>query len=240
VAAVPRSATGRLGGIDALRGIAILAMIAYHFAFDLRLFGWTASDFERDPFWLVSRAAIVSTFLALAGVSLVLADRAGVPRAGRWRRLARIAACAVAVSAASAVMFPQRFIYFGILHAIVVASVLAQPFVRRPRLALAAGLAIIVAGVTVASPVFDPRALSWIGFNATRPPTEDFVPLFPWLGVVLLGVAAGNVLVQRSFAPVAPLAVAPAWLRWLGRHSLAVYMVHQPVLIGLLWLVARR
>jgi uncharacterized membrane protein len=113
-------AGGRVAAIDALRGFAILAMIAYHFAFDLRFFGLTRSDFEGDPFWLTARAAIVTSFLLLVGVSLLLAHEAGVPGARANRRVALIAACALAVTIGSYLVFPQRFIYFGILHCIAV------------------------------------------------------------------------------------------------------------------------
>ena len=236
----PRPAASRIEGIDTLRGLAIVAMIAYHFTFDLRFFGVIRADFENDSFWLGARAAIVSSFLLLVGVSLVLARQFGVPTARFARRVAVIALCALAATIGSYAIFPERFIYFGILHCIAVASVLARPLAGRPALALALGMAAIVAGMAVSHPFFDSRATSWVGFNTVKPATEDFVPLFPWLGMVLLGIALGHELVRRDFAPVAPLARAPQVLRWLGRHSLAVYMVHQPILLGVLWLLLGR
>jgi len=153
--------------------------------------------------------------------------------------VALIAACAAAATVGSYILFPARYIFFGILHCIAVASVLALPLLRRPRVALAAGLAIVAAGLALASPLFDQRALAWLGFTTMKPATEDYVPLAPWAGVVLIGIAAGHALVVSRFRAVAPLARAPRWLAWLGRHSLAVYMVHQPVLLGLLWLVVK-
>ena len=236
----PAARPARLAAVDALRGIAIVAMVAYHLSFDLRLFGLARLDFEGDPFWLGARAAIVSTFLGLVGMSLVLARRAGVTAAQRWKRTATIAACALAVSVASWLAFPTSYIWFGILHCIAVASVVAWPFTRSPRLALACGAAVIVAGLVVTHPAFDSRALAWIGFTTHKPATQDYVPLFPWLGATLVGIAAGDALLRRSFTPLAFLARAPRALAWLGRHSLAVYMVHQPLLIGVLSLALRR
>jgi len=236
----PSPVARRIDAVDALRGLAIVAMIAYHFTFDLRYFGLIRADFENGPFWIAYRAAVVTTFLALVGVSLVLANRAGEAAPRFWRRIAVVAACALAASIGSYLVFPQRFIYFGILHCIAVASVLARPLAGRPMLALGLGAVAIVAGLALSHPFFDSRATSWLGFTTVKPPTEDFVPLFPWLGVVLSGIALGHALVRRDFAQVAPLAAAPTALRWLGRHSLAVYMLHQPVMLGALWLVLRR
>jgi uncharacterized membrane protein len=231
---------GRIAGVDALRAIALVAMIAYHFSFDLRYFGVIKADFEHDIFWLTARTIILSSFLLLAGVSLVLADARNTPPTHFWRHVATIAACALLVSAASYSMFPTTFIWFGVLHAIAVALVLARPFVQRPRVALAIGVLAIAAGVTFSNVAFDSFTLGWIGFMTGKPYTEDYVPLFPWAGVLFCGIAAGHLLVRNRFAVLAPLATPPRWLAWIGRHTLAVYMLHQPILLGLLMVIVRR
>ncbi len=229
----------RVPSVDALRGIAIVAMIAYHFCFDLRYFGITTSDFYRDPFWLHARTAILSSFLLLAGVSLALAEQAPRGTVRFWRHFARIAACALAVSLASYLLFPRSYIWFGVLHAIAVSLMLIRPFATRPALAFAAGVAVIAAGIGWTSSHFDNRALGWVGFMPTKPVTEDYVPLFPWAGVMLIGVAAGHALIGNRFVAIASFARVPRAVQWLGRHSLFVYMVHQPLLIGLVYLFTR-
>ena len=225
----------RLSVIDGLRGFAICLMIAYHFAFDLAWFRVIRADFNNDIFWLGSRAVIVTLFLALVGVSLVLAREAGASMHAFWRRVALIAACAVLVSAASYVTFPKTFITFGILHCIAVSSVLARPLVDFPRTALLAGIAVVALGNVVHLPLFDAPWLNWIGMMTHKPATEDYVPLFPWLGVVLLGVAAGHVLVGRTRQRLVAMGpMVPRWLAWAGRHSLVIYLAHQPVMVGIL------
>ncbi len=235
----------RLPSIDALRGLAIVAMVAYHFAFDLRMLGVTHTDFEHATFWLAARATIVTSFVTLVGISLALAGDAQVPLARHLQRLARIAACALLVTIASYAIFPNTFIYFGVLHCIAVASLAAWPLRNQPAIAAVAGVAIVAAGLTINDALFDSRALSWIGFMTHKPATEDYVPLFPWSGVVLLGITAGHFLARANrradaSRPVSSRAPPPRWLGFLGRHSLAVYMIHQPVLIGalaaVLWL----
>ena len=224
----------RLAIIDALRGIGIVLMVAYHFAFDLAWFRVISADFNHDPFWLVSRVVIVTIFLALVGVSLVLAKRAHPGPQPFWRRVALIAGCAILVTIASYLTFPQTFITFGILHAIAVSSVLARPLLRFPRFAFVLGIAIVALGILVQLPVFDRPWLNWIGMMTHKPATEDYVPLFPWFGVVLIGVAVGALLprMQRSLARTNRF--IPAWLAWLGRHSLIIYLAHQPILVGAL------
>ena len=73
-----------------------------------------------------------------------------------------------------------------------------------------------------------------------KPVTEDYVPLAPWAGVMMLGIGAGHALARGNFHALTSLALSPKWLQWLGRHSLAVYMIHQPILLGTLWLAVGR
>jgi len=237
--ALRRQQAPRVEGLDALRGVAILAMVVYHFCFDLRYFGVARWDFEHDIRWLAARTLILSSFLLIAGISAALARRDPAADA-RWpRHVAVIGGAALLVTAASAMMFPRSFIWFGVLHAIALSLLLARPLIDRPRAALAAGVIVIAAGVMLSSQHFDNRMLGWLGFMTGKPMTEDYVPLFPWSGVLFLGIAAGHALVASNFAMLAPLARMPRALRFLGRHSLAVYLVHQPLLLGGLGLAVR-
>lgn len=238
-AAASPPAPHRIAGLDALRGIAIVAMIGYHACFDLRYFGITRADFEHDLRWLTARTLILSSFLLIAGISVVLAQP-GDASATRWlRHVGVIAGAALLVTAASWLMFPQSFIWFGVLHAIAAALLLARPLAARPVAAAAVGAIVIVIGLVYTNAAFDNRALGWLGFMTQKPVTEDYVPLFPWAGVLFLGLPLGHLLVRTRFAALRPLKSAPAALRWLGRHSLIVYLVHQPVMIGILWLATR-
>lgn len=233
-AAAPSASLGRIPGVDVARGVAVALMVGYHFCFDLDYFHLADFDFHRSPFWLAARAGIVTLFLLLVGVSLHLATARGLRPAPFARRLAVLMACAATVSAASYAMFPASGIFFGVLHFIALASLLGLPFARLGVANLALGTAWIAAGLLFSHAWFDQPWANWIGFMTHKPVTEDYVPLFPWFGVVLLGLFAGwhaEKLALPSLPGRAELALELA-----GRHSLAIYMLHQPILLGLLYL----
>jgi uncharacterized membrane protein len=138
------------------------------------------------------------------------------------------------VTAGSYIMFPQSYIYFGILHFIAIASLLALPLAGLGPWNLAIGVGALAAGNLLSHPLFDQAPLHWIGLMTYKPATEDYVPLLPWFGVVAFGLYAGQYLAQRNLRWID--AATPSALAWLGRHSLFIYMVHQPILIGLIWL----
>jgi uncharacterized membrane protein len=231
----------RFSAIDALRGFAVALMVAYHFCFDLNYYGWIQVNLNDDPFWLKSRTIIVSLFLCVVGISLVLANRNAIDWRAWLRRLGILAGCAALVSTSSYTLFPQSWIFFGVLHFVVVASVLGLVFLRWPRLDLAMGIILVVVGSTVELPFFNQPSLQWLGLMTYKPFTEDYVPLLPWFGVVLIGLFLGRLaLREKRLAPVMawkPKGAPGRSLAFAGRHSLLIYMLHQPLLMGVLYLL---
>jgi uncharacterized membrane protein len=227
----------RFDRIDALRGVAIVWMAAFHFAFDLNHFGLLEprQNFYHDPFWTLQRIAIVSLFMFCAGLGQAAAVDAGQGWPRFWRRWLQVAGCAVLVSAGSALMFPKSWISFGVLHGIalmLIASRLAAPL---GGWLWPLGLLAVLLPQWVQHPFFDTRWTNWVGLVTRKPVTEDFAPLLPWLGVMLWGLAAGQWMLKHRRAALSgsvPRALQP--LATLGRWSLSFYMVHQPVFIGAL------
>lgn len=222
-------------------------MIVYHLCYDLNYFSWIHVALTRDAPWIAWRTAILAQFLFLVGVALALrrANETSVSkakaRAAFWKRWGQIAGCALLVSLASWWLFGPRWIWFGVLHFVALAQLLLLAAPSWGRLALLLGMLVLGAGSLLQLPLFASDALSWIGFSPTKPRTEDFVPLFPWLGVVLLGMGA-SVIWQRSNASWARWTRARGtegwrWAAWLGRWPLTVYMVHQPLLFSALYAV---
>lgn len=230
----------RLAAVDLARGLAVLAMIAYHFTWDLWFFGLLDVDLLGDPWWLAARTAIVSSFLFVAGVCAMApgAQAAGGQAAGRLvRRFVRLAAAAAAVSAATWVAFPESWVFFGVLHHLAVAGLLAAALrrVAGPAVLAVLALAVLGLGLTQGFTALDEPWLRWIGMGATEPDSNDYVPLFPWFGVVLAGMAAGPTLLRAAGRVSAPTAGAGRFLLLLGRYSLIIYLAHQPILYGGVW-----
>ncbi|WP_298371910.1 heparan-alpha-glucosaminide N-acetyltransferase [Azospirillum sp.] len=224
--------------LDAARGVALVAMAVYHACWDLTFVGLADFDLFENPLWLAARTAILSSFLLLAGIGLVLATERGLDRPRYFRRLGRLIAAAAAVSAASYAVFPDSPIFFGVLHHVAAASVVGLLFVRLPALVtLFTAVAAFAAGQRLGFPLFDSPWLRWIGLTSFAPDSNDFVPLLPWISGVLAGIALARLWpgVGRG---VLPGGVVGRGLALAGRRSLAVYLIHQPILFGVVWLIA--
>lgn len=229
----------RIQLFDILRGVAIGLMATYHFCFDLNYYSFTHFNFNYDPFWLDLRALILSLFLGLVGISLALSTAGGFNPRRYFRRLGWLAACAITVSSSSRMLFPDSWIFFGVLHFIFVASILGLAFLRFYWVNLGIGSLLVLAGLTLQHSLFDQPWLQWIGLMTRKPITEDYVPLLPWFGVVLIGLFLGKLFLQSTWnkrlsARHSDHATARL-LALAGRHSLLIYMAHQPVLMGLVW-----
>ena len=194
--------TGRFDAVDALRGLAIVWMTAFHFCFDLNQFGYWKQNFYYDPLWTWQRTLIVSLFLFCAGIgqAIAVAQAQSWPRF--WRRWVQVLLCALLVSLGSWWMYPQSFIYFGVLHGIALMLIIVRLTARWGNwLWLLGGVAIVakfvaayaldITAMAGLADALNTPALNWLGLITRKPITEDYVPLLPWLGVMWWGVAAG-------------------------------------------------
>lgn len=230
----------RFAIVDIARGVAILAMVAYHLCWDLSYFRFIAADVGYDPAWVLLARSILAVFLFLAGASLVLGHGNGIRWRSFWRRWIFVVAGAIAITVATYFAFPQSFVYFGVLHAIALFSLMGLAFVRTPLwLAIAVAAVVIALPFFYSDPLFNEKAFSWLGFWQVPPPANDLVPVFPWFGAVLLGIVAMRLVLAAGWsnrlAAIAPSGRLPRLLAFLGRWSLLIYLVHQPILLGLVY-----
>jgi uncharacterized membrane protein len=232
----------RIELIDVLRGLALLAMATYHFTWDLEFFRYadpgTASI---GPMKWYARG-IASTFLMLAGFGLVLAHQAGINWPSFRKRLAMVTGAALLITLGTYIAMPREFIFFGILHQIGLSSLVGLAFLRAPPLlTLVAAAAIIAAPHLLRGAFFDAPALWWVGLSSADPVSNDYVPILPWTGMVLTGVALGRLAARfgifEKLGRIEAAASRPgAALSFLGQHSLAFYLIHQPVLLACLYI----
>ena len=245
--------SARLQRVDALRGFALLWMTGFHFCFDLASAGLFQTNFYAEPFWTRQRTCILSLFLLCAGAGQALA----IARGQSWRHFAKrwlqISGCALLVSAGSYLMFPQTYIYFGVLHGMAVMLLVCRALASRdtPLRRLLAGAVLVLTAYWAApeliaqgwwSAALNGKVLNWLGLISAKPFTEDYVPLAPWLAVMLGGMAA-MLWAQRRPQGRQAGALEQVLLRpfaFLGRWSLTYYMLHQPVMLGglALWQLA--
>lgn len=236
-----RTPGGRIFAVDLARTVAILMMVSFHFTYDLEMFGFLPGGTTTHGFWALFARATAGSFLFLVGFSLYLAHGQGI----RWRsfgtRLAKVAGAAALVSVGTYAVMPQTFVYFGILHSISVASLLGLAFLRLPAvLTLLAGAGVIAIAGRVSLPALDSPLFYWTGLSTWWPPSIDYEPVFPWFGPTLLGIGAA-----KSIAALIPAVLAGSGavgqgglaraIAFPGRHSLIIYLAHQPILISLIW-----
>lgn len=244
----------RLWEIDAARGAAILMMVAYHASWDV---WWLAPGIGIDPFgggWRALQVACGSTFLFIVGVSFAVATQRqrerGVGGAELWRHHARragqVLGVALVVSVGTFVALgSEDYVRFGILHCIGVIMLLLPLLARLgPVVNAVAAVPVILAGKALEGSYDGNPLLFPLGWRLPDGSGVDYYPLLPWIGLSMLGLAAGLALYPRGargplLARLLDGRTPPrvGWITWPGRHALPIYLLHQPLVIALVAVV---
>lgn len=221
----------RIRTIDLARGAAVSLMVLYNWTVTLSYF-----DLFRPPqgiLWSFGVPALIAAaFIFLSGAVARISfesDRAGFARR-YFRRGVKLVAFAAAVTVFTSAFVPQGAVFFGILHFFAVTSFLVPFIVKGDRMVLAGGVAALAAGAALMQFKFDFSWLFWLGLAPKDFFAFDYFPLLPWLGVLMLGLWASKAVVKGTKGIRAEGAVAGA-LEFCGRHSLEIYLVHQPLLV---------
>ena len=237
----------RFWEIDFLRGIAILLMIIFHALYDFNYFGGYNFNLH-SGLWLYVGRASAMMFIFVVGISLTLShSRAAgmnVPKQEMYqkyiKRGARIFSWGLIITFITWLFLKDGVIVFGILHFIGLSVILAYPFLRLRAYNLLIGAGIIFSGMCLSNLAFDFPWLLWLGFRPYGFYTLDYFPILPWFGITLIVIFAGNSLYPNNtrklsiknrtgFLPIRLFCM-------LGRRSLLIYLIHQPMLIALLYL----
>lgn len=228
----------RIWEIDFLRGLSICLVVGYHLLFDLGEFVGVRSflGFSTDlstTAWVLAQNFFAGLFIVMSGASSTLSR-------SNPRRGLRLLAVAMAITAVTYVFDPASTIWFGVLHLLAVSILVYALTFARAGAAACAAWGVAVLGLGFLLPALK-KGLS-IGFDWLLPlglhspnfSSFDYFPLVPWLGVFLLGAALGKSVyaLRRSLLP---RSLPQTFLNAAGRHSLVIYIVHQPVIMGVLY-----
>ena len=218
-------------------------MIIFHFIFDLILFANFDIVISSGFWWLFARVTAL-IFIFLVGVSLMISYSRvkDLPRKEIWKKYTKrglkIFALGLIITAVTYIFFPQGFIVFGILHFIGISIILAVPFLERKKIVAVVGIAIILIGLYLYSLSFNFSWLLWLGLRPENFYTFDYFPILPWFGAILLGMFFGRKFYFEGRRKLKPGPRFTKLFCFLGRHSLLIYLLHQPILIGIVYLVA--
>jgi len=221
--------------LDAARGIALILMVIYHILFDLAYFG----IYTIHPEMRYAAIPIAGAFIFIAGISLHLKAESLKRRLDNdelsrslLQRGALLLLIASGITLATWIYPHEGFIIWGILHLIGAGTILAIPFLRLGRWNILPAALILIIWLFL-YPVSGPDYLIPLGIHPPGFYSLDYEPIIPWFAVMLLGIATGSILYTKNIArremkkPVQALA-------FIGRHTLIIYLIHQPIIILLL------
>lgn len=230
--------------IDFMRGIAVVLMIGYHLLYDIKTFVKFSFGLP-DWFWPIGTHFIGFLFFTLFGISAWLAyDSNSTLYAARLRRRGlKLLFLSFGITAVTALASPAHAIYFGVLHCLAACTLLTYPFLKMRKFNLLLGFSIVVGALILQQFRFASSTFMWLGLRPEAGAGGDWFPLIPWVGVALIGIRVGEFLYphsnHRSFFRDAEKGKVARIPIFLGRHSLTIYVLHQPLILATIYLVTR-
>lgn len=245
VKTVPTPIGHRANTLDLGRGVAVLAMVLFHLLFDLSVFSkkdYALVEALPEWFWRFIPGSIGCAFFLALGASARLKyislAASGKQRSYLWQRALFLGIVAIGITCATALFTPQVAIYFGVIHCMAVSTALLIPFLAYPKHCLLASIFFVTLGFGLSFYRFPFRSLFWLGLPPEDPIVSgDNYAVLPWFGVALFGVYLVSRF-PRHFElspPTKTGMLSP--LSWLGRHSLLVYLAHQPLLLPAIYFI---
>lgn len=226
----------RISSIDFLRGFAIILMIFFNYSVTLSYFH--ILDFAYNfLYWFVFPRIIGGIFIFVSGVAAYVSYKNSKERFRKkyFLRGVKLLVFAIAITAFTYIFVPQGTILFGILHFFAVSSFILPFVISYNRFNLIAGIFLTLFGIYLQLTSFSFSSLFWLGFMPENFFTFDYFPLIPWTGVLLLGVFFSREFIRKTIKIRAKNTLGRT-LTFLGKHSLTIYLIHQPILILVLML----
>ena len=223
----------RILWIDVIRGISILAMVTFHFAFDLMYFGFAKPDLIYQPDWRLFERMIAFSFLFIAGLSLSITHTAWINWKSFFRRYGVTAICAVLISIVTYILFNNDMIRFGILHAISVSGLVGLLLLKlNSRSLFLLAVSMFILNLFLPQPLEGGYFWQWLIYTTETPNSLDYRPIIPWITPFILGMASYQLFKKWGLLETNDIITYKelSILSWLGRNSLIIYLIHQPIL----------
>jgi len=227
-----RDRPGRIQLIDGLRGLSILLMIAYHFGYDLVLFVGAPPALIFNPILDILQPFFAGVFIFLSGISCRFS------KSNLKRGLQMLGAACVITLVTYSIGYP---VWFGIIHFLGAAAVIfallrpALDKISRP-VQLALYIVLYICVIQFTSRTYDISWLWWLGFRPEGWGSADYFPILPWIFIYLCGSLAGTYITEKRLPEKFYTFKVPV-LATIGRNTMLIYLVHQPVLYILTLLV---
>lgn len=240
----------RINIIDEARGALIILVVVYHILYD------SAVIFKVRELWVPYRTAHILQpvlpfmFILISGIAFKLSR-------DNIRRGLFLGVVALAVTAATWLIIPQYIVIFGILHFLALMHILfgiVQRFVKEIPVkiwvvicALCAVLFVLTYNIQLgyfgieglftaplSDALYQSNALMALGFHTIDFVSADYNPILPWIFLFVIGIFIGRYIHKLPESLKKPH-IRP--LAFLGRHTLIIYIAHQPIIYGVLWLI---
>ena len=232
--------------IDGLRAIAVLAMIVYHFAWDLGFFNIVDPFIVNSGWWKIFAVSIGSSFLFLSGISFWLSAYGGINFRKFTKRFLILISAALLVSLGTYQADSNTFVFFGILHLLSACTLLGLLIYKMPSaLIILIGLSIVILEPYLISDFYEPKYLAWTGLFSGSTGSVDFYGFIPWSSAYIFGIGLSKIIFKIDgkgiwtnnflFSNARKNSVLIKTFFWLGRNSLLIYLIHQPILIGIIY-----
>ncbi len=228
----------RFWEMDALRGTAIIMMLLSNLMTDLNYFNIINSS-VKDFWWWFARIT-ASIFLFIVGISLTLSYSKKKEFTKFFKRGIKIFFYGLIITIVTYLFIPKDYVIFGILHLIGASSIITYPLINKPFISLVLGIIILLTGLFTENLTINSIKLLWLGITPQYYSTVDYFPIIPWLGIILIGIYIGNKLYkdyERSFKIPRNNNILIKIMTFIGRNSLIIYLIHQPIILTILYLL---
>ncbi|NJD04642.1 MAG: DUF1624 domain-containing protein [Ruminiclostridium sp.] len=222
--------TNRIWELDFFRGLALILMSYFHLIYDMKEFYGYSVNYEGNITYYIGKLSAI-LFITISGVSANLSRSS-------WKRGLKVLGAGLSVTLVSYIFDNDYFVIFGILHFLGLSMILSVLFRKLDSFTLlAAGMVILALGYAFPIDNLSNNYLMVLGFTSQTFTSSDYYPLIPYLGIFLIGMVLGRMLYPNKKSLIKPLP-GHHFISIAGRHSLLIYLLHQPMILLMLYLIS--